>query len=106
MEEMRNLIGKRHGETTSRVRPLSIVASASLGSIPSSPSLNRDDEVIREIGELAAQSERGITKAMKSYDELHIELKTISALLKEVGDFHCSATPNDKPLLFSEIHRA
>lgn len=84
MEEMRNLIGKRYGETTPRTRPLSIVASASLGSLPSSSSINRDDEVIREIGELAAQSEHDISKAMKSYDEVHVELKTISALLKEV----------------------
>ncbi|KAH8094910.1 hypothetical protein BXZ70DRAFT_1066217 [Cristinia sonorae] len=88
MEEMQRLIGKRLGDNTSRARPLSMVASASLSHISdstrSSGSSNADhDVVMNSIDDLATQAESDIIKSVKGHSQLLSGVKTLTTQLKE-----------------------
>ena len=82
MEEMRKMISRRHGETTPRGRPFSMIADSPVSRTTELP---RADEAGRTIvEELAAQADQELSKAAKDQERIHSELVHFTEHLKEV----------------------
>ncbi|KAI0082531.1 hypothetical protein K474DRAFT_1655326 [Panus rudis PR-1116 ss-1] len=80
MEEMRQLISKRNGETTPRTRPLSMVSDGSLSRISD---LARNDECIRTIEELASQAEQDLSNSLRGHEQVQFGLRQLTEHLQE-----------------------
>ncbi|KAH9947218.1 hypothetical protein B0H21DRAFT_740140 [Amylocystis lapponica] len=80
MEEMRQLIGKRYGESTPRSRHQSMVESPSLSRLSSPVHV---EDIYQSIDDLATQADREILRAIKSQNAAHSDIVSLTAKLKE-----------------------
>lgn len=82
MEEMRNMIGRRQGESTPKGRP----RSGTLDTIRPN-----DDELVRSVQIMALEADQGLARAMSNQDDLQTRLKEMAAELAErAADFEKS----------------
>ncbi|CAL1700184.1 unnamed protein product [Somion occarium] len=82
MEEMRQLISKRNGETTPRSRPFSMISE---GSLPKLSEATRSDDIGRNIEELASHADQELSRAVKDQEHVHTELRQLTDHLKETS---------------------
>jgi len=83
MEEMRNMIGRRQGESTPKSRPWS-------GTVDTIKSNN--DELVRSVQMIASEADQGLARAMSNQDDLQTRLKEMATELAEVYPIRYLAT--------------
>lgn len=83
MEEMRNMIGRRQGESTPKCRPRSETADTIR---------SNDDELVRSVQVMASEADQGLARAMSNQDDLQTRLKEMAAELAEVYPLRYLAT--------------
>jgi hypothetical protein len=81
MEEMRQLIGKRQGDPPTRSRARSMVDSTSGSRESDSAQANGS---MRSLEELISNTDKYLTRAIKSHDVLQTDLEQLRSDYKEV----------------------